>query len=261
MSSPPEPPLDPRGSARPLPTSGCARTLPGVRSPHRFGVRSPSRVPGCPGLGPLVPHPQAPPWAQTPWTLRDIKGQPGAFSLRHHHPPAGLPPSNVPPPSCAAPAAGAMGQDTPPRCCRGAQCQHRPGTPGKWQCCRWGAGGAVGGRGRQGVGPLPTVTPPALPGDGSWHSWTLSRLSGGGGAGRGAEVPGGEQRCQPQGCGGATPDRSPLWHPPARDTQHWVQPPKPFGRTPWVLPRLAADPGAAWGWRCWGSPPRGSGGA
>jgi len=121
----------------PLPTSGCARTLPGVRTTRRFGVRTPPpRVPGCPGLSPQVLHPQDPPWAQTPWTLRDIKGQqePSAFTivillldsplLTCHHPPALL-------------QLLELWGGTPSRCCQGASCQHRLGTPGKGVGCWW----------------------------------------------------------------------------------------------------------------------------
>lgn len=150
------------------------------------------------------------------------------------------------PPSCA----GTMGQDPPPPCCcQGAQCQRRPGTPGKRRCCRWGAGGAVGGRGGQGAGPLPAVTPPTLSGDGSWHSRTLSRLSGSGGAGMGGAAQRG---------GGAAPSCSPLPPPPVRGTWHGVQPPQAPRPDPTGAALLAAGPSAAWGWGCWGSP---SGGA
>lgn len=230
----------PRGSARPLPTSGCAWTLPGVRSPRQFGARSPPRVPGwVPGsLVPKLRH------GHGPCAALKVNPEPSAFAIiiLLLDPPT----SDVPPPSCAAPAAGAMGRD-PSRCCRGAWCQHRQGTPGKWRCCRRRAGGAVGGRDGQGAGPLPAVTPPALPGDGSWHSRTLSRLSGGGGAGRGAEVPGGDRRCRdgrccPEGCGGLHPAAPHCGTPLPGAPSTGCSPPKPLGRTPRVLPRCLPAP-------------------
>ncbi|XP_061206664.1 uncharacterized protein LOC133210879 isoform X4 [Neopsephotus bourkii] len=91
------------------------------------------------------------PWARSSlvpkhrphWTLHNGKAQPGALSLHHHHPPAGLPTFDVPPLSCAALATGTMGQetDTPQICCWGVGCQHQPGTPGAvsvlWWCHGW----------------------------------------------------------------------------------------------------------------------------
>lgn len=73
---PPEPPLDPHGSACTLTSSGCAWTLPGVRSPQECQAAP-------------APHPQVLPWAQTPWILHSIKGQARAFALHHNHPSAG----------------------------------------------------------------------------------------------------------------------------------------------------------------------------
>lgn len=52
---------------------------------------------------------------------------------------------------------------------------------------------------------------------------------------RGAEVP-------PSRVGWATPSCSPLCHPPARGTWHWVQLPKPLRQTPQMLPRWLLAP-------------------
>lgn len=144
----------------------------------------------------------------------------------------------MPPPSCAAPAAGAVGGDSPPpQCCQDARCQHRPGTPEKWRWCRQGAGGANGWPGQEGCGSAPhnhSPTPPALPGDGSWYSRTLSRLSGGGGA-----------ACKR--VGGATPDRSLLWHPLSGAPSTGCNPPNPLGRPHgcWLLALARCGDGGA----------------
>lgn len=144
----------------------------------------------------------------------------------------------MPPPSCAAPAAGAVGGDSPPpQCCQDARCQHRPGTPEKWRWCRQGAGGANGWPGQEGCGSAPhnhSPPPPALPGDGSWYSRTLSRLSGGGGA-----------ACKR--VGGATPDRSLLWHPLSGAPSTGCNPPNPLGRPHgcWLLALARCGDGGA----------------
>lgn len=100
----------------------------------------------------------------------------------------------------------------------------------------------------QGAHARPVVTSPALPGDGSWHRWTLSCLSGGGGAGRGAEVPEGCGNVAHKGVKGLHPSLAPPSQghpvlgaapkPPQGDPVGAV----PVAAKPWHLPRRQGGP-------------------